>query len=48
MFPTIRNLQIRVHVYPDKKIFKISANENTLWILAAMLDFKSAPKTQIW
>jgi hypothetical protein len=32
----------------DKKIFKISANENTLWTLAAMLDFKSAPKTQIW
>ena len=30
----------------DKKIFKISANENTLWTLAAMLDFKSAPKTQ--
>jgi hypothetical protein len=29
-----------------KKIFKISANENTLWTLAAMLDFKSAPKTQ--
>ena len=28
----------------DKKIFKISANENTLWTLAAMLDFKSAPK----
>jgi hypothetical protein len=27
---------------------KISANENTLWALAAMLDFKSAPKTQIW
>jgi hypothetical protein len=22
--------------------------ENTLWTLAAMLDFKSAPKTQIW
>jgi hypothetical protein len=32
----------------DKKIFKISANENTLWTMAAMLDFKSAPKTQIW
>jgi hypothetical protein len=28
------------------KIFKISANENTLWTLATMLDFKSAPKTQ--
>jgi hypothetical protein len=28
----------------EKKIFKISANENTLWTLAAMLDFKSAPK----
>jgi hypothetical protein len=22
--------------------------QNTLWALAAMLDFKSAPKTQIW
>jgi hypothetical protein len=36
------------HVVSDKKIFKISANENTLWTLVAMLDFKSAPKTQIW
>ena len=35
-------------VVSDKKIFKISANENTLWTLAAMLNFKSAPKTQIW
>jgi hypothetical protein len=35
-------------VVSDKKIFKISANENTLWTLAAMLDFKSAPKTEIW
>jgi hypothetical protein len=35
-------------VVSDKKIFKISANENTLWTLADMLDFKSAPKTQIW
>jgi hypothetical protein len=34
-------------VVSDKKIFKISANESTLWTLAAMLDFKSAPKTQI-
>jgi predicted carbohydrate-binding protein with CBM5 and CBM33 domain len=34
-------------VVSDKKIFKISANENTLWTLAAMLDFNSAPKTQI-
>jgi hypothetical protein len=34
-------------VVSDKKIFKISANKNTLWTLAAMLDFKSAPKTQI-
>jgi hypothetical protein len=25
----------------------MSAIENTLWTLAAMLDFKSAPKTQI-
>jgi hypothetical protein len=37
-----------VLVVSDKKIFKISANENTLWTLAAMLDFKSAPKKQIW
>jgi hypothetical protein len=29
-------------VVSDKKIFKISAYENTLWTLAAMLDFKSA------
>jgi hypothetical protein len=28
-------------VVSDKKIFKISANENTLWTLAAILDFKS-------
>jgi hypothetical protein len=33
-------------VVSDKKIFKISANENTLWTLAAMLDFKSAPKNK--
>jgi hypothetical protein len=33
-----------VLVVSDKKIFKISANENTLWTLAAMLDFKSATK----
>jgi hypothetical protein len=33
-------------VVSDKKIFKISANENTLWTLAAVLDFKSASKTQ--
>jgi hypothetical protein len=32
-------------VVSDKKIFKISANENTLWTLAAMLDFKSAHKS---
>jgi hypothetical protein len=31
-------------VVSDKKIFKISANENTLWTLAAMLDLKLAPK----
>jgi hypothetical protein len=35
-------------VVSDKKIFKISAYENTLWTLAAMLDLKSAPKAQIW
>ena len=34
----------------QKKRWKceISAYENTLWPLPAMLDFKSAPKTQIW
>ena len=26
---------------------KISTNQNTLWALAAMLDFRSAPKTKI-
>jgi hypothetical protein len=31
-------------VATNKKIFKISANENTLWTLAAMLDFRSMPK----
>jgi hypothetical protein len=31
----------------DKKIFKISANENTLWTLAAMLNLKSAPKNRV-
>ena len=31
-------------VVSDKKIFKISVNENTLWTLADMLDFKSTPK----
>ena len=30
-----------------KKIFKISTNQNTLWALAAMLDFRSVPKTKI-
>ena len=35
-------------VVSNEKIFKISTNQNTLWALAAMLDFKSAPKTQIW
>jgi hypothetical protein len=35
-------------VVSDKKIFKISANENTLWTLAAMLDFKSAPILKIF
>jgi hypothetical protein len=34
-------------VVSDKKIFKISANENTLWTLAAMLDLKTAPKTNL-
>ena len=34
-------------VVSNKKIFKISTNQNTLWALAAMLDFRSAPKTKI-
>ena len=34
-------------VVSDKKIFKISTNQNTLWALAAMLDFRSAPKTKL-
>jgi hypothetical protein len=34
-------------VVSNKKIFKISTNQNTLLALAAMLDFRSAPKTQI-
>jgi hypothetical protein len=29
------------------KIFKISPNQNTLWALAAMLDFRLAPKTKL-
>ena len=37
-------------VVSDKKIFKISANENTLWTLAAMLDFKPSSEHfwQVW
>jgi hypothetical protein len=35
-------------VVSDKKIFKISANQNTLLALAAMLNFRSTPKTQIF
>jgi hypothetical protein len=31
-----------------RRFLKISANENTLLALAAMLNFKSAPKTKIW
>ena len=33
-------------VVSNKKIFKISTNQNTLWALAAMLDFRSVPKTK--
>jgi hypothetical protein len=29
------------------EICKISANQHPFWILAAMLDFRSAPKTKI-
>jgi hypothetical protein len=35
-------------VVSNKKISKISTNQNTLWALAAMLDFRSAPKTKIF
>jgi hypothetical protein len=35
-------------VVSNKKIFKISTNQNTLWALAAMLDFRSATKTKIY
>jgi hypothetical protein len=35
-------------VVSDKKIFKLSANENTLWTLAAMLDFKSDSDEYFW
>jgi hypothetical protein len=31
-------------VVSDKKIFKISANENTLWTLAAMFGFQIGTK----
>jgi hypothetical protein len=31
-------------VVSDKKIFKISANENTLWALAAMFGFQIGTK----
>jgi hypothetical protein len=31
---------------PDLKS-NMAANQNTLWALAAMLDFRSAPKTKI-
>jgi hypothetical protein len=34
-------------VVSNKKIFKISINQNTLCALAVMLDFRSAPKTKI-
>ena len=30
----------------NKKIFKISTNQNTLWALAAMFEFQSAPKNK--
>jgi hypothetical protein len=36
------NMAARAH-----NIFKISTNQNTLSALAAMLDFRSAPKTKI-
>jgi hypothetical protein len=31
-------------VVSDKKIFKVSTNQNTLLALAAMLNFQSTPK----
>jgi ABC-type uncharacterized transport system YnjBCD ATPase subunit len=32
-------------VVSDKKIFKVSTNQNMLLALAAMLNFRSTPKT---
>ena len=40
-------LNFRLAKVSNKKIFKISTNQNTLWDLAAMLDFRSVPKTKI-
>ena len=37
--------QFNFLVVSDKKIFKVSTNQNTL---LAMLNFRSTPKTQIW
>jgi hypothetical protein len=31
----------------DKKIFKVSTNQNTLLALAAMLNFQITPKTNL-
>jgi hypothetical protein len=33
-------------VVSNKKIFKISTNQNTLWALAAMLDFPISAKNK--
>jgi hypothetical protein len=45
------NLLVRNHqanwIVTLQEIFKISTNQNTLWALAAMLDFRSVPKTKI-
>jgi hypothetical protein len=35
------------HQRNSSVFFKISTNQNTVWALAAMLDFRSAPKTKI-
>jgi hypothetical protein len=40
-------MSFSIDLVVSDKIFKISANENTLWTLAAMLDFKSAPKKNL-
>jgi hypothetical protein len=39
---------VKIYMPCNCEVNLITRHENTLWTLAAMLDFKSAPKTQIW